>query len=79
MRGLEVDYFDDLTITRTPKKPLDCLMSFERFEIETNDSIKTFFFINTSKGFNKYRDENKIKEFSPKSDRNKMKEIKDMH
>ena len=51
MRGLEGDYFDDLTLTTTPKKPLDCLMSFERFEIETNDSIKTLFFINTSNGF----------------------------
>ena len=51
MRGLEGGYFDDLTLTRTPKKPLDCLISFECFEIETNDSIKTFFFINTSNGF----------------------------
>ena len=47
----EMDYFDYLKPTKTSKKPLDCLTSFERFEIETNDFIKTFFFINTSNGF----------------------------
>ena len=51
IRGLEMDYFDDLKPTKISKKPLDCLTSFERFEIETNDFIKTLFFINTSNGF----------------------------
>ena len=73
-----MDYFNDLTLIRTSKKPLHWLISFGCFEIEKNDFIKKFFVINTGNRF-KYCAENCIKVFSTKFNRNKMKEIKDMH